>query len=176
MNKKIFLSFLAFNMLLFPFAAFADVSLFPTGYWGPLVSCSGVDCNVCHLFSTAQMVIYFIMTLTLFVIGPIMITIGGMMMLVSGGSEERFSSGRKMATGAVWGILIALGAFLIVNTLLSAIASQTEGFGGSGFTISCSATSPFNPTNPFSGNAGDYSGEQYNPPLEDNPGGNTPTF
>ena len=159
---------LAISYLLIPLAASADVSLFPAGYWGPLVSCSGIQCNTCHLFSTAQMVIYFIMTLTIFVIGPLMITAGGIMMLISAGNAEKFSSGRKMATGAVIGILIALGAFLIVNTLLVAVARQIPGFSGSGFTISCSARSPFVPPANTSGYrdpsvpaTGDYSGTQY---------------
>lgn len=136
-------------LFLFPLLASADVSLFPTGYWGPLVSCAGINCNTCHIFSTAQMVIYFMMTLTIFVIGPIMITAGGIMMLISAGNAERFSSGRKMATGAVIGILIGLGAFLIVNTLLRAIAKQVPGFNSdSGFTIQCNARSPFVPAIP----------------------------
>lgn len=143
MKYKILLLISFFIML--PLAVSADVSLFPAGYWGPLVSCSGIQCNTCHLFSTAQMVIYFIMTLTIFVIGPIMITAGGIMMLISAGNAEKFSSGRKMATGAVIGILIGLGAFLIVNTLLVTVARQIPGFSGSGFTISCDARSPFVP-------------------------------
>ncbi|MDO8664018.1 MAG: hypothetical protein Q7K44_00480 [Candidatus Liptonbacteria bacterium] len=143
MNHKILLLISFFIML--PLVVSADVSLFPTGYWGPLVSCYGIQCNTCHLFSTAQMVIYFIMTLTIFVIGPLMITAGGIMMLISAGNAERFSSGRKMATGAVIGILIGLGAFLIVNTLLVTVAKQIPGFSGSGFTIQCAqgTRSPF---------------------------------
>ena|SRR3989344_3502434 len=158
---------LAISYLLIPLAASADVSLFPTGYWGPLVSCTGVDCNTCHIFSTAQMVIYFMMTLTIFVIGPIMITAGGIMMLVSAGNAERFSSGRKMATGAVIGILIGLGAFLIVNTLLVAIAKQVPGFNSdSGFTIQCAPGTrpPLQApryTDPSVPASGDYSGQQF---------------
>ena len=142
-NKNFLFSLVACLLLFLPFTALADVSL---PYWGPLTSCTGINCNICHLFSTGQMIIYFIATLALFVVGPIMVTIGGIMMLVSGGSEERFSSGRKMATGAVIGILIALGAFLIVNTLLLAIAQNFGGgLSGSGFTIQCTANSPYVP-------------------------------
>ncbi|MDP3948668.1 MAG: hypothetical protein Q8Q17_01825 [bacterium] len=168
MKYKILLLISFFIML--PLAASADVSLFPTGYWGPLVSCTGVDCNTCHIFSTAQMVIYFMMTLTIFVIGPIMVTAGGIMMLVSAGNAERFSGGRKMATGAVIGILIGLGAFLIVNTLLVTVAQQIPGFSGSGFTIQCApgTRSPLQAPLPRSGYtdqsvpaSGDYSGQQF---------------
>ncbi len=144
MKKKFFI--LIFSaIVLMPLATSAATPLLYFGGNPPLVSCTGINCNTCDLFETAQRIIYFGMTLVLFVFGPIMITIGGIMMLISGGSEERFTSGRKMATGAVIGILIALGAFLIVNTLLVTIAQRINGFDGSGFTISCSARSPFVP-------------------------------
>ncbi len=84
--------------------------------------------------------------MVLFVIAPIMITIGGIMMLIAGGSEDRFSTGKKMATGAVVGILIALSAFLIVNIAVTALAKdKIQGMTLSGFTISCTATSPYVP-------------------------------
>ena len=152
MKKNIFISAIPYTLLaigfLLPLAASAAVSLPYFGGSGsglPFASCTGVNCTTCDLFETGQRVIYFIMTLALFVFGPIMVTIGGIMMLISGGNEERFSGGKKMATGAVIGILIALAAFLIVNTLLATIAKQITGFSGSGFTISCSAISPVAP-------------------------------
>lgn len=152
-------SFYVILIIVAGLASLSPVSALAIGlpYWGPLVSCTGVNCTTCDFFSTAQMVIYFIMTLTLFVVGPIMITWGGIMMLISAGSVERFADGRRIATGAVWGIVIALGAFLIINTLLKAIATNVSGFNnsGSGFTISCTAKSPFVPTNsPFQGVGG----------------------
>ncbi len=111
-------------------------------YWGDkgLVSCVGGDLNnglndaknklpictsVCNLLTTAQMIIYFMMTLALFAIGPVMIAAGGTMMLVAAGSPERFSTGRKMATRALVGMAIALAAFVIVATFLWAIGNGT---------------------------------------------------
>lgn len=155
MNKKIKsllaipYTLLAIGFIFMPFmVSAANVSLFPTGYWGPLVSCTGINCNMCSLFETAQMVIYFMMTLTLFVIAPIMITIGGISMLIAGGNEERFKSGKKMVTGAVIGIMITLVSFLIVNTFLGALTNNYFGGTGSGFTISCTARSPYVPPSP----------------------------
>ncbi len=140
--------FSAALLLVFGLWSLVPLSALAVGlpYWGPLVSCTGTNCTTCDLFSTAQMIVYFITTLTFFVVGPIMVTVGGLMMVVAGGNEERFSSGRRIATGAVIGIAITLGAFLIVNTLLRAVAPNFPGFsGGSGFTINCSAKSPFVP-------------------------------
>ena len=143
--KKYLFSFVACLLLLSPILASAAVSLPYFGGNPPFASCAGVNCTTCDLFETGQRVIYFIMTLALFVFGPIMVTIGGVMMLISGGNEDRFTSGKKMATGAVIGILIALAAFLIVNTLIATIAQRITGLEGSGFTINCSATSPYVP-------------------------------
>ncbi|GEM_PF-1025242 len=145
MKYKIKIFLLVSFFIILPLAASAAVSIPYFGGTPPFASCSGVNCTTCDLFETGQRVIYFIMTMALFVFGPIMVTAGGIMMLISGGNEERFTSGRKMATGAVIGILIALGAFLIVNTLLATIAQRITGFEGSGFTINCSATSPYVP-------------------------------
>lgn len=132
-----------------PLVASAQVSLPYFGGNPPFVSCSGTTCTTCDLFETGQRVIYFGMTMILFVIAPILITAGGIMMVIAGGSEERFSSGKKMATGAVVGILIGLCAFLIVNLAVDALASgMIPGMTRSGLTISCKATAPYvAPTN-----------------------------
>lgn len=149
--KKINLFFIVFYLavLLLPIvASAAQVSLpYFGGKDAPFVSCNGANCTTCDLFETGQRVIYFGMTLVLFVFGPIMVTIGGLMMLIAGGSEDRFSTGKKMATGAVVGILIALGAFLIVNLGIDAInaTGAIPGMTRSGLTISCTATSPYVP-------------------------------
>jgi len=146
--KKTYFLFSAFYLLvlLLPLAASAQVSLPYFGGNPPFVSCSGTSCTTCDIFETGQRVIYFGMTMILFVLAPIMIVIGGMMMLIAGGSEERFSSGRRMATGAVIGILIALCAFLIVNFAVTTLVDgRIDGLTLSGLTISCTATSPYVP-------------------------------
>lgn len=143
-NKKIW--FLVFGFLLLA-PILASAASFP--YWGPLASCTGTNCrSLCDLLVTAQNVIYFLMTLAVLALAPIMIVIGGIMMLVSAGSEGGISKGRKMVTGAVIGIAIALGAFIIINTFLWAIANTAElaksglTIGTSGWTIQCTAPSP----------------------------------
>lgn len=116
---KIYIIIAVGYVLITPFLASAVQISLP--YWGPFVSCTGGSCTACDFFATAQNIIYFLMTLTLFVIGPIMIIAGGIAMLTAAGSPEKFSQGRKIATGAVIGIAISLGAFVIINTFLWAL-------------------------------------------------------
>jgi hypothetical protein len=153
MNKKFAAGYLLFVIcyLLLPIFAHAQVSLFPDGYWGPLTSCVGsadqlpspnptgvkVCDSTCDFFSTSQRIIYFFMSLTLFVLGPVMIVAGGIMILISAGSSERLGTGKKMITGAVIGILITLGAFVIINTFLWALIElpKSAGIGGTTPTV-----------------------------------------
>ena len=144
-KKSLIFAFFYIAVLLLPVAASAaQVSLpYFGGQDAPFVSCSGTSCTTCNLFETGQRLIYFGMTLVLFVFAPIMVTIGGIMILIAGGNEERFSTGKKMATGAVIGVLIALGAFLLVNLALTAIAKNgVDGLTLSGYSISCTAPTP----------------------------------
>lgn len=137
--KKFYLLF-AICALLVPALASAQVSL---PYWGPIVTCGKGGCaSLCDLFATAQRFIYLLMTLTLFVIGPILIVAGGIMIMISGGTPERFGTGRKMITGAIVGILISLGAFVIINTFFYFIAKQSGEFSAKTYwpTIQCAST------------------------------------
>ena len=156
-NKKIYLLLALCSLLAIP--VLASAASFP--YWGKggLVSCTGgttsgttnnlpTCTSLCDLFKTGQNIIYFMMTLAVLAIAPIMIVIGGIMMLISAGSETQVSSGRKMVTGAVIGIAIALGAFIIVNTFFVGIAIITGGTPRSWFDIKC--TAPPNQSQPAS--------------------------
>lgn len=173
-NRSVFaFSFLVvFSILLLvPALASAAQARFP--YWGPLVSCTGPLTNpdgttnanacksVCDLFATGQNIIYFMMTIAVFAVAPIMIVIGGIMILISAGSQERISSGRKMVTGAVIGIAIALGAFIIVNTFFYVISIATGGSSRDWFKIECFA--PSNPSTIAPNNPIPFSEQQFVP-------------
>ncbi len=137
LNRKILLLVIGYLLLVLFVPMLTSAAGFP--YWGPLVSCPGGTCkSLCDLLATGQNIIYFMMTLAVLAIGPVMIVVGGIMMLVAAGSPERFSSGRKMATGAIIGITIALGAFVLLNTFFVLIAVGTGGItvGGKPFSWS----------------------------------------
>ncbi len=103
-------------------------SLWPTGYWGPLLSCNtgknadgtvNLTCaSLNDLIQTILNVVAFAMTLALFVLAPLFFAWGGLMMLIAGGSPQKMASGKKILTGTVIGIIIVLAAYLIVKTFV----------------------------------------------------------
>jgi len=74
--------------------------------------------SLCDLLHTMQHLIYFGITLALFVFTPIFVAYGGILMLIAGANESLWSQGKKVLTGTVIGIALSLGSFLIVNTFL----------------------------------------------------------
>jgi hypothetical protein len=115
--------------------AHADSQVWPTGYWGPLLSCTGNYNNVvpvgsdgvsktctsfCDLLYTGRNVVDFAITLVVFVGAPVMITFGGIMLLIagSGGSDEKRQLAKDIIVSAVIGVAITLAAYLILSTFL----------------------------------------------------------
>lgn len=133
-----------FVAALFVLAAPAYAAKPPTlPYWGPLLNC-GLDdkcADFCDLLITTQGFIYFGLTLVTYVFAPIMIAVGGILILTAGGSEERFKKGKSTIYGAVTGVLVAFLAFAIVNTFLDFLdAGGGADVGWS--TITCEVQAP----------------------------------
>ena len=146
--KKIFYIF-ALIIVLLPSLAFAYTapSIWPTGFWGPLVSCVGnysgatgsivpnpsglpACASLCDLIYTIENVIYFGISIALFILSPILFAWGGIMYMVSRGKPEGTSKARKILIGALIGVLITLCAWLIVNTIVSFLSiANVGGFG-----------------------------------------------
>ncbi len=86
-----------------------------------LVPCGGPgqsECTICHLFVGIKNIVDF---LTLNIAMPLAVVIliyGGVMLLVSGGSEEKIKKGKTALGAAVWGLLIVFAAWLIIATIL----------------------------------------------------------
>lgn len=97
-------------------------------FWGPLVACDGEVCtDLCQLLDLGQRVVFFGLTLLVIIIAPAMFAYGAFLMITSGGSEQRVTSGRKVITSAAIGLAIALLAFVIVATFLWLIGNRGEG-------------------------------------------------
>lgn len=160
-NKKFFLA--VFIALFVPQVIFAATVTWPTfPYWGTggLVSCTGnaynqsapldsknptagantgkVCTSLCDIIHTIVNFAYFGMTIAVLLIAPILFAWGGIMMMLSAGEPGKMSQGKKIMTGTLIGILIVLGAFLIVYTFITVfgVGSFIQGFTGG---LTCTA-------------------------------------
>lgn len=139
-SKILVLTLIGVPLLVLPYLGFArnQPSLWPTGYWGPILSCTGKygssnsnlpPCtNVCQVFETLQNAIYFGISLVIFILAPILFIAGGVMVVLGGANTTVISKGRSILWGTFLGVVIALGSFLIVNTFLWLVGNKdTEG-------------------------------------------------
>lgn len=152
MHKNLFLKCLLVlipvGMALMPLAASAAVTapnIWPTGYWGTnplLLSCYGnylasadasKSCtSLDQLLQTFVNIIYFAMSVALFVVAPILFLVGAIMIIFAGASPDMITKGRQTLIGTAIGIVIVLCSYLIVNTVIGVFhITGITGFGGS---------------------------------------------
>lgn len=77
------------------------------------------SCDVSAAVTFLKRIIDFMLTYTLIPLAALFIVYGGFVILTSAGSEQKFAEGKKIITAAVIGVAIALGSYLIVNTILN---------------------------------------------------------
>lgn len=148
-----------------PISAMAAPKIWPTGFWGPIVSCTGNPYNtasttnntangavpysvnknactsLCDLVNTAINLIYFGISFALFIVTPILFAWGGIKFMISQGNPNGISGAKKILTGAIVGLLIVLGAWLIVNTIVGFLnISNVGGFSLKGCSVSGTQT------------------------------------
>ncbi len=90
----------------------------------PLVPrCTGPGgiCTYCDFLVMGQNVIKFLMFIAI-PLAVIFIIYGGVMLMLSGGSPQRAGNAKKILTNAIIGVTIALGAWIIVNTIFVVLA------------------------------------------------------
>lgn len=80
-------------------------------------------CGFCDLLTLIEKIIDFALKIS-FSLVIIFILYGGFVIMTAGGSSERAASGRKIIQAAIIGILIALAAWLIINTILTVLTGQ----------------------------------------------------
>lgn len=105
---------------------------------GPLVTCTGdgsggfPPCeNLCDLVSTVANVAYFFIAVVIWIFMPIMFAWSGLSLMLSQGNSEGMSKAKKRLTGSAIGLLVALGAYLIVFIFVHVLGFATfiGGFG-----------------------------------------------
>ncbi|MEY4731567.1 MAG: hypothetical protein RL681_513 [Candidatus Parcubacteria bacterium] len=105
-------------------------SIWPTGYWGPvLTTCHGSACTFCDMLVAFRNLAYVMLSIGIFGVAPIFFIWGGIRIITAGASPAGISAGRSILIGTVVGILIGLAAFVIVNTVVDVLNSVNSGAG-----------------------------------------------
>ncbi len=106
-----------------PVAAFAS---FPGGDFLPAKS--AINYNWCDVFSVIQSVINFLAIIAVPIILLMLIVAGARYIIgASTGSEETIDTGKDGVAKAVFGLIIILAAYVIINTAIVAIVGTSGG-------------------------------------------------
>ncbi|MBI4087695.1 MAG: hypothetical protein HY434_02590 [Candidatus Liptonbacteria bacterium] len=126
-----------------PYLVFADTahraqSIFPLGFWGfpdsGLLSCHGdpaTNPNACKSFcdfiDTGVNIIYFVMTIALFALTPILFAWGGILILTAGANPGNIETGKKILRGTLIGMVIVLLAFVVIKSIVTFLGVDLPG-------------------------------------------------
>ena len=113
-----------------------------------IVPCDGTDknggtaCNFCHLVQLAQNLIntgiFILITLAAF-----MFAYAGLLHLTAQGDSSKAAKARSIFTHVAVGLVIILGAWLAVDTLMKAMVDERAGGVGPWNAIGCAQTASF---------------------------------
>lgn len=118
---KNFTFYAAILILVFSIFNFASAALTPLVQCGPG---TGKSCQFCDLLTLVERIINFALYNIAIPLSVIFIVYGGFVIMTAGDSPERVKSGRSVIKAAVVGLLIALFAWMIVDTVLTVLAGQ----------------------------------------------------
>lgn len=88
---------------------------------GGIVHCVGAPCTLCDLSILADRSTRFLLFNVMLPIAALMILIGGILLLTARGNQQQQTQGKAVLTYAVWGMIIAFAAWLIITTLLATL-------------------------------------------------------
>jgi hypothetical protein len=82
--------------------------------------------SICDLMATLENVIKFATSLAIYIVAPIMIMYGGVLLLFSGGSSGQLKEGKKVMTGTVIAIILVICSNLLISTILWLLGNATS--------------------------------------------------
>lgn len=103
-------------------------------------------CTLCHIAVMVVNLTTFLMKNIAFPAAVLLITIGGLTLLTAGPSEGRRTTGKKIITTTVVGLIIVLVAWLAVDTVIKVLTGQFN-FGGTPGTLFTHLGVTFGPWN-----------------------------
>ncbi len=139
--------------------SYVTPSLWPSGFWGPITWCTGSSLatanptssptpgtagqapptcnNLCDLIGTFINAIYLLLSIAIFILTPIFMVWGGVMIMLAGANPGMLETGKKILFGTVVGLAIILCSYLLVNTVLSVLNVTSIG----GFNVNSASCS-----------------------------------
>jgi hypothetical protein len=132
MNKKFKILFfvLILALILIPILSFADGSLVSDSCGGIGADGKLVECGFNDLMDLVNRVINFILTGLVIPIAAIMFFYAGFLMITAGGeSASSRTKAKHIFTNAVWGLVLAAAAWIIIHTLLSILGYEGSWIG-----------------------------------------------
>jgi len=94
------------------------------GSQGPIVPCSGLNCRPCDLANLAQRIINFLIGLSI-PIAAAMFAYAGFLYFTSAANPKGIGKAKNVFKTVFWGFVIAIGAWLIIQTLLKVVLTPT---------------------------------------------------
>ncbi len=115
------ISFLVLSVFAFPSTSFAQ-DPGPAG----LVVCEGPECNFCHLVQQIDVVVDWIVTISTIFVALVLIY-AGFKLVFSGGNQAAYAKAKVFFVNALIGLVLLLGAWTIVDTVLKALTVSGGG-------------------------------------------------
>lgn len=110
-------------MRIFPLVLLGFVLMLPLVVSAQIVTCLGPECQICHLVSLGQNIINFLISISA-IVGAMLFAWAGIKMATAGGNEGQISKARNTFTNVIIGLLIMLGAWLGIDTVMKIAANQ----------------------------------------------------
>ncbi len=105
--------------LLFPIIVFGNES-------SGLIPCSGIDCELCDLFTLLANLISFLLITIVPPVAALLFVFGGVKMLTAGGDAGKVNDAKKLMVSVVIGLVIVYSAHLLISALLSVLGANVS--------------------------------------------------
>ncbi|MBP6908360.1 MAG: hypothetical protein KBB75_00880 [Candidatus Pacebacteria bacterium] len=127
--KKITIGILGFIIMCSPYAVTHAAGILPDcGIFDSASKTMPRPCDFNALLELVNKIINFLLFTLATPLVALILTYAGWLYITSGGSDENTKKAKSMMKNAVWGYILALSAWLIINTLLKAVGFKGPTF------------------------------------------------
>jgi hypothetical protein len=95
------------------------------------VPCDGLECNACHLVEMGNTILVWLIGV-MFVVFAVILAAAGWGLVTSAGNQTALSDAKSKFTNALIGLIIVLGAWLLVDTIMKGLLGGNGDISGYG--------------------------------------------